>query len=98
MAVVPAVPVVPPPPPQAASSGPRPPASSPALALCRRKLRRDSPGLGGPSSDQPSLGCMVAYLSSGGRSAVSRRWLVLTERSVNKSYSYLLHGCRRKTF
>jgi len=41
---------------------------------------------------------MVAYLSSGGRSAVSRRWLVLTERSVNKSYSYLLHGCRRKTF
>jgi len=42
---------------------------------------------------------MVAYLSSSGRSGGSAAdgW-ILTERSVNTSYSYLLHRCRRKTF
>jgi len=41
---------------------------------------------------------MVASLSSGGRSGSAAAGWILTERSVNKSYSYLLHGCRRNTF
>src|SRR4249920_1428817 len=57
--VTPEAPVAAPPELQAASNGPSPPASSPAPALCLRKLRRDSPGRRVPSSDQPSLGCIV---------------------------------------
>jgi len=41
---------------------------------------------------------MVAYLSSSGRSGSAVDGWILTERSVNTSYSYLLHRCRRKTF
>src|SRR5579859_2257155 len=48
---------------QAASSELAPPAPSSrllAVAPWRRKLRRDTPGIGGvPSGCQPSLGCMV---------------------------------------
>jgi len=41
---------------------------------------------------------MVASPLLGRPFRVSRSGRILTERSVNKSYSYLLQGCRRNTF
>ena len=40
----------------------------------------------------------VAYLSSSGRPGSAADGQILTERSVNTSYTYLLHRCGRKTF
>src|SRR5215472_4644529 len=65
---------------QAASSEPAPPAPSMtplAVALCRKKLRRETPRVGGvPSAFQPSLGCMAANPSlrwPGATGALRRR-------------------------
>jgi hypothetical protein len=76
--------------PHASSSAPRLPIMSPAPALCLRKPRLDSPPGGGvPSACQPSLGCIPVTSLADCPPAGSRRGpvQVLTERSVNYSYS-----------